>query len=136
MATSVNNTQRPLGEQFFAKLRLTGVTASVIIDYIMNGQGFPENSRIFVAIALKNIILKRFGKHSYTHYEEQQRRDGEALHDDNEDPTNAVDSDGLQALQSNLVNMMMASSATPLIQNQLIECLSLMGKRNVQTEWP
>ena len=63
---------------------------------------------------VKNVIKKRFGQHSFTHYEEQQRREDEAVAGDEEDPVNFVDAQGVALLQEHLVSLLMGCPSRPI----------------------
>lgn len=83
---------------------------------------------------IKNIVKKAYGQHSFTHYEEQKKKEAESIEGDESDPAFYIDANALQCLQANLVNLAIGSTEK-LIQAQLLECISLMSKRNVQKEW-
>ena len=61
--------------------------------------------RQFVSVIIKNIIKKAYGNHSYTHYEEQKRREAEAVDGDENDPKHFIDLNNLQLLQQNFVSL-------------------------------
>lgn len=56
-------------------------------------------SRQFIAVLVKNIVKKAYGQHTYTHYEDQKQKEGEAIEGDEGDPKNFIDVQGLQLLQ-------------------------------------
>jgi hypothetical protein len=88
------------------------------------------------AIQLKNTIKKVFGSHSYTHYDEKQKQDGEQLAQD--DPANLIDEQGKQVLMGQLVDFMMQSSsqANSKLTNLYLEMIALIARKYVQNEWP
>lgn len=76
-------------------MTLTGNTTQVLLEFITNTQGFPVTSRQFIAVFIKNIVKKAYGQHSFTHYEEQKRKEGESIDGDENDPKRFVDAQGL-----------------------------------------
>lgn len=79
-------------------MTLTNNTTQILLQYIVSTQEFSVNCRQFVSVIVKNIVKKAYGNHSYTHYEEQQRKEGEAVDGDENDPKNYIDANNLQLL--------------------------------------
>ena len=79
-------------------MTLTNNTTQILLQYIVSTQEYPLNCRLFVSVIVKNIIKKAYGNHSYTHYEEQKRKEGEAVDGDENDPQNFIDVNSLQVL--------------------------------------
>jgi hypothetical protein len=79
-------------------MTLTANTTQVLLEYVMNPQAFPLPSRQFIAVLIKNIVKKAYGQHSYTHYEEQKRKEGESIAGDDNDPRRYIDQAGLNML--------------------------------------
>ena len=115
-------------------MTLTGNLTGLMFQYVTNAS-LPEHKRQFVAVAIKNIVKKAYGQHTFTHYEEQQKREGESVAGDESDPQSFIDAASLQQIQTNIVTLAM-QCADKSVQVQLLECISLMGKRYVQNEWP
>ncbi len=132
---SADKQQREQAQAFFDQVRLTGETPATLLQYVTSGEQFSEPNRQFAAIVVKNVIKRRFGQHTFTHYEEQQRREDEAVAGDEEDPVNFVDAAGLALLQEHLVSLLMGCPSRP-IASQFLEMVALMGKRNVHKDWP
>jgi len=92
--------------QILEKLTLTGNLTGLMFQYITN-TGLPAHKRQFVAVAIKNIVKKAYGQHTFTHYEEQQKREGESVAGDESDPQSFIDAGSLQQIHTNIVTLAM-----------------------------
>jgi hypothetical protein len=79
-------------------MTLSGNTTQVLLEYVTNSRAFPLPLRQFIAVLIKNIVKKAYGQHSYTHYEEQKRKEDESVAGDDNDPRRYIDLAGLNLL--------------------------------------
>jgi len=108
----------------------------VLFEYI-TAEAFIIQNRLSAALILKNLLKKIYGQHSYSNYDAAiaRRKEQERLANDEDDPSNFIDDQGLQMLQTNLVSLLMGCPDDK-ISKLLLESISLMSKRFVQKEWP
>ena len=116
-------------------MKLDQSSTPTILEYITLNNFFGLDQRLLVAIMMKNIVKKAYGQHTYTHYDEQKRREAESCPGDESDPANWIDQASLQLLQANLVKLVIQATEKK-IHSQLLEAIALMSKRYVQQEWP
>jgi len=112
--SSANKQERDQANLQFEKMKLTEGTGTVLLEYITQLQAYPMANRQFVVIMLKNIIKKAYGAHSFTHYEEQKKKDAESIAGDESDPAFWIDQNNLKLLQTNLVNLVMGAQERPI----------------------
>lgn len=89
---------------------------------------------------MRACLLTKFSfvqQHNFSRYDQiiAKRKEQEALANDEDDPANLVDDQGLELLQQHLVNLLMGCPDDK-ISALMLECIALMAKRFVQKDWP